>query len=48
MTTTNDKFKAITVSLVAHDQGRLSDEELKIIAKVIDPIPTNDVLEDEE
>lgn len=46
MTTTDDKMEAVKVTLIAHGEGRLSDEELGKLAKVIDRTPT--IEEDEE
>jgi hypothetical protein len=42
MVTTEAKLKAVKVSLNAHNQGRLSDQELQALAKVIDRTPTSD------
>ena len=40
MTTLDDKLEAVKISLIAHGEGRLSDEELGKLAKVIDRTPT--------
>ncbi|MCU7194961.1 hypothetical protein GMA43_11920 [Turicibacter sanguinis] len=48
MTTLDDKLEAVKTSLIAHGEGRLSDEELKKLAKVIDRTPTIEEEDDEE
>ena len=48
MTTLDDKLEAVKTSLIAHGEGRLSDEELKKLAKVIDRTPTSQEEEDQQ
>ncbi len=48
MTTINDKMEAVKTSLLAHEQGRLSAEELHKLAKVIDCVPTVEEIGNEE
>lgn len=40
MVTTDEKINAVKITLVAHEQGRLSDQELNKLAKVIERTPT--------
>lgn len=48
MVTLNEKLEAVEVSLTAHDEGRLTDYELKKLSKVIDSVKTSDDDEEEE
>lgn len=40
--TMNEKLEAVEVSLIAHEEGRLSDGELRKLSKVIDSVVTLD------
>ncbi len=42
MTTLEEKMDAVKITLVAHEQGRLSDQELNGLARVIERVRTFD------
>lgn len=47
MVTTDAKMTAVTITLVAHEQGRLSDYELDKLSHVIEHVRTPEDGEDE-